>query len=158
MLWNKRLVWPNQDWHHWQQLRAACPVCPRVCACLRVFTSACVCVCVCVCLCLSRWGDLIAQLSSERGKTRASCCQSSTNIKTQETDHNAPWLPAPPLPPPSLRVLCHASPPSHTHTHAHTGTPDHARADLEMKNDPPLAEHCCISSQLQSGGSGQILF
>ncbi|CAB1439792.1 unnamed protein product, partial [Pleuronectes platessa] len=26
--------------------------------------------------------------------------------------------------------------------------PAHAKADLEMKNDPPLAVHCCISSQL----------
>ena len=65
-------------------------------------------------------------------------------------DHNAPWLAAPS----PLRVhacfvcVCVCVCVRAMLPHNHTGTPDHAKADLEMKNDPPLAVLCCISSQL----------
>lgn len=108
----------------------------RVCASARVFVSV-----------KMRWPDCSAE---QGGKTRPSCCQNNTNKNPQEMDHNAPRLGSPsspsPLPPCFVCVPCFP-PPSHAHT-PHTGTPDHAKADLEMKNDPPLAVHCCISSQL----------
>lgn len=49
MLRNKRVLWPNQDWHHWQQLQAACAVCvhARVCTPLCVLMSLCARVRVC---------------------------------------------------------------------------------------------------------------
>lgn len=83
--------------------------CVCVCACGRcVFTS--VCVRARVCLCLSRWGDLIAQLSRE-GRPGPRVVR-ITPIKTHKrwtTMH--PGLAAPPLLLLSLRVLCacHAS-------------------------------------------------
>lgn len=153
MLGNKRLVWPNQDWHHWQQLQAACTACLRVSVSLRVY------VCVCVCLCLSRWGDLIAQLSSE-GKTRPRVVRIAPIKKPHKrrTTMHPGWRPLPSQSPSVFLCVCHISPPPLSHAHTCTATPDHAKADLEMRNDPPLAVHCCISSQLQRGGSHQILF
>lgn len=121
MLGNKRLVWPNQDWHHWQQLQAACTACLRVSVSLRVY------VCVCVCLCLSRWGDLIAQLSSE-GKTRPRVVRIAPIKKPHKrrTTMHPGWRPLPSQSPSVFLCVCHISPPHPpppqpcTHLHCHS--------------------------------------
>lgn len=111
---------------------ARVPVCLRLC--VRVFVSV-----------KMRWPDCSAE---QWGKTQPRVVRIAP-IKTHKrrTTMHPCCQPPPPLSE-SLRVwcACHASPPSHAYTH--TGTPDHAKADLKMKNDPPLAVHGFISSQL----------
>lgn len=126
--------------------------CVSVCVCLCVFTSVCACVCVCQ-------DEVTWLLSWAVREDPASCCQSSTNKNHKRwTTMHPGWQPLPLRVPPCFVLCAVLPPPSHALAHTHAGTPDHAKADLEMKNDPPLAVHCCISSQLWSGGSGQILF
>lgn len=145
--WNKRLVWSNQDWHHWQQLQAACAVSTCVCVCLLVFTSVCARVCVCQ-------DEVTWLLSWAVKEDPALCCQSSTNENHQRWSTVHPgWQNSESL---CVSYMCHTThtlkytlPHPHcTLAHTYTGTPDHAKAHLEMKNDPSLAVHCCISSQL----------
>ena len=90
MLGNKRLVWPNQDWHHWQQLQAACTACLRA-ECVSVCLRLCVRVFVSVKM---RWPDCSAE---QWGKTRPRVVRIAPIKAPQETDHNAPRLAAPPL-------------------------------------------------------------
>ncbi|TNN80896.1 hypothetical protein EYF80_008901 [Liparis tanakae] len=57
-----------------------------------------------------------------------------------------------------LRLCCVHAAYMEREPHTHHGTPGHAKADLEMRNDPPLAKRCCMGSQRHGGGSGQIQF
>lgn len=110
----------------------------HVCACRCVFTSLCACVCVCQ-------DEVTWLLSWAVREDPALCCQSTTNEKhKKQTTMQHGWQPHPL----TVCVFCVCPTPP---THTLSGTPDSAKADLEMKNDPPLAVHCSISTQPQSG-------
>lgn len=139
MLWNKRLVWPNQDWHHWQQLRAACTVC--LCTCVPVVVCLRLCVRVFVSV-KTRWPDCSAE---QWGKIQP-CVVRVPPMKNMRNGPQCTRLTAPPSH--CSCVLCMSDAPP-TPPHTLSGTPDNAKADLEMKNDPPLAVYCSINAQLQ---------
>lgn len=138
MLWNKRLVLPNQDWHHWQQLQAACTV--RLCMCVSVTVCLRLCACVFVSV-KTRWPDCS---SEQRGKAQP-CVVRAAPMKY--TRSGPQWQP---LPSQGLHVCAPPLRPNAatTYVHAPTQTADNAKACLERKNAPPLAVHCSRSSQL----------
>lgn len=89
MLRNKRLVWPNLNWHHWQQLQAAC----AVCFCMRVAVAVCLRLCVCVFASVkTRWPDCSAE---QRGKIRPALCRQSSTIRKhgKRTAMHPGWQP-----------------------------------------------------------------
>lgn len=135
MLRNKRLVWPNLDWHHWQQLQAACTVCFCMCVTVAVCRRLCVCVFASV---KTRWPDCSAE---QRGKIRPALCRQSSTIRKhgKRTAMHPSWQPTLLLSVCFVYVWCLPSTPPTMCTLTHSGMPDHAKAGWKMLNDLLLA-------------------